>query len=217
MHKSLNIVDGVKTPPSPKQNKFSPRNDIRGGIGNVKNHHNQPGRVSNGKAHAPAREIAAGVSLGPFSSTKKDYESPYRRFVITTELRSEPKQSRLIIDLLKIIIKFLPYYLKLKLGGGAGGKRGFLRRGGFPLVGFSAVGSYFPFTNSNLAGAGAKGGILSGPSAGGLGGDLSLLDWEAYSAQPHIISENQGKSGFLNGFPGSQFSRNLGGKTLQCK
>ncbi len=107
MHKSLNIVDGVKTPPSPKQNKYSPRNEIRGGIGNVKNHHNQPGRVSNGKAHAPARETAAGAGLGPTSSTKKDHESPYRRFVITTELRSEPKQSRLINQVIRNHIKIL--------------------------------------------------------------------------------------------------------------
>ena len=55
-------------------------------------------------------------------------ESPYRKFVITTELRSDPKQS-------KYQLTVLP-----RNSGTSGGRRGFLK-GGFALVGFGGPSS----------------------------------------------------------------------------
>ena len=64
-------------------------------------------------------------------SNRRDHDSPYRRFVVTTELRSDPKQHSKFVRYVIIDSYFL-------LLGTAGGKRGFLR-GGFTLVGVGGL------------------------------------------------------------------------------
>ena len=92
---------------------------------------------------------------------RKDLESPYRRFVVTTELRSEThninntKQSKFDDQFMILLTSCL-----VSLGG-AGGKRGFLK-GGFAFIGFGSLkslshyGELNGFPGVSALGAGAN-------------------------------------------------------------
>ena len=93
-----------------------------------------------------------GISLSNVAlQNRRDIESPYRRFVVTTELRSDPKLSKCALDYwLPAFGRWFVYGLTFLVSvGGAGGKRSFLK-GGFTIVGVGAPAA------TQLAGCGSQ-------------------------------------------------------------
>jgi hypothetical protein len=112
-------------------------------------------------------------------SNRRDHDSPYRRFVVTTELRSDPKQHSKFVRYVSID----SYFLNL---GTAGGKRGFLR-GGFTLVGVGGLQA-----GTHLGGTQLEGSSVNNQF-------MSPFDWDLSSAaQPHVPNDSKGLTNGLS-------------------